>query len=252
MNEEELMRLDESEEQGETTVNDPERWNDKTSSELNKHSEDEAYFLEQAQNRDDAAAIIAKQEEEGSEAQNKLLEAGKTQLDISNTKNENAEAHLNLAAIAAMQYDWNLANEHINKAADLDLTYAEGRYNMAKGTISIPLGDYENAINHLNKVGQRGWAKWRKGIVQLMSGNIDEAKKEMAALRKQFEESGWKENGGIDYIHAIISARDGDSNAVAENLKTALSKDEDGWLKERLVNDVEFLNYSDAVQSAMN
>jgi len=195
---------------------------------------------------------LAREEEEGSEAQLKLLEAGKTQLDISNTKNENAEAHLNLAAIAAMQYDWTLANEHINKAAGLDLTYAEGRYNMAKGTILIPLGDYENALNHLNKVGQRSWAKWRKGIVQLMSYNFDETKKEMAALRKQFKESGWKENGGIDYIHAIISAREGDSNAVAENLKAALSKNEDGMLKERLVNDVEFLNYSDAVNAAMN
>jgi hypothetical protein len=85
-----------------------------------------------------------------------------------------------------------------------------------------------------------------------MSGNTGEAKKEMAALRKQFKESGWKENGGIDYINAIISAREGNSNAVAENLKNALSKDEDGSLKERLVNDVEFLNYNDAVQSAMN
>ena len=196
--------------------------------------------------------MLAKQEEEGSESQLKLLEAAKTQLDISNNKKENAEAHLNLAAIAAMQYDWNLANEHINKAAGLDLTYAEGRYNMAKGTILIPLGDYENALNHLNKVGQRGWAKWRKGIVQLMSYNFDEAKKEMAALRKQFKESGWKENGGIDYVHAIISAREGDSNAVAENLKTALSKDENGMLKERLVNDVEFINFSDAVKAAMN
>ena len=196
--------------------------------------------------------MLAKQEEEGSESQLKLLEAAKTQLDISNNKKENAEAHLNLAAIAAMQYDWNLANEHINKAAGLDLTYAEGMYNMAKGTILIPLGDYENALNHLNKVGQRGWAKWRKGIVQLMSYNFDEAKKEMAALRKQFKESGWKENGGIDYVHAIISAREGDSNAVAENLKTALSKDENGMLKERLVNDVEFINFSDAVKAAMN
>ena len=112
--------------------------------------------------------------------------------------------------------------------------------------------DSENALNHLNKVGQRGWAKWRKGIVQLMSYNFDEAKKEMAALRKQFKESGWKENGGIDYVHAIISAREGDSNAVAENLKTALSKDENGMLKERLVNDVEFINFSDAVKAAMN
>ena len=196
--------------------------------------------------------MLSKQEEEGSESQLKLLEAAKTQLDISNNKKENAEAHLNLAAIAAMQYDWNLANEHINKAAGLDLTYAEGIYNMAKGTILIPLGDYENALNHLNKVGQRGWAKWRKGIVQLMSYNFDEAKKEMAALRKQFKESGWKENGGIDYVHAIISAREGDSNAVAENLKTALSKDENGMLKERLVNDVEFINFSDAVKAAMN
>ena len=196
--------------------------------------------------------MLAKQEEEGSESQLKLLEAAKTQLDISNNKKENAESHLNLAAIAAMQYDWNLANEHINKAAGLDLTYAEGMYNMAKGTILIPLGDYENALNHLNKVGQRGWAKWRKGIVQLMSYNFDEAKKEMAALRKQFKESGWKENGGIDYVHAIISAREGDSNAVAENLKTALSKDENGMLKERLVNDVEFINFSDAVKAAMN
>ena len=31
----------------------------------------------------------------------------------------------------------------------------------------------------------------------------------------------------------------------------AFSKD-DGWFKERVVNDVEFLNYSDAVKAAMN
>ena len=76
--------------------------------------------------------MLSKQEEEGSESQLKLLEAAKTHLDISNNKKENAESHLNLATIAAMQYDWNLANEHSNKAAGLDLTYAEGIYNMAK------------------------------------------------------------------------------------------------------------------------
>lgn len=195
---------------------------------------------------------LARQEEMGSDAQNKLLEAAKTQLDISNTKNENAEAHLNLAAIAAMQYDWTLANEHINKAADLDLSHSERRYNMAKGTISIPLGDYENAINHLNKINDRAWAKWRIGVVQLMSGNIDEAKKGMAALRKQFADNGWTEEGGIDYVNAIISAREGDANGVANNLKAAIAKDEDGNYKERIVNDLEFIDFQDAVQSAMN
>tara|TARA_B100000886_G_scaffold318168_1_gene257990 strand:- start:2646 stop:4406 length:1761 start_codon:yes stop_codon:yes gene_type:complete len=195
---------------------------------------------------------LARQEEEGSEAQLKLLEAAKTQLDISNTKNENAEAHLNLAAVAAMQYDWNLANEHINNAADLDLTYSERGYNLSKGTVLIPLGEYDNAITHFNKVGGNGWSKWRKGVIQLMLGEIDEARKEMSSLRKQFSDNGWKETGGIDYVLAIISAREGDSSGVSSNLKLAIERDDDGDLKERLMNDVEFINFSDVVKSVMN
>ena len=85
-----------------------------------------------------------------------------------------------------------------------------------------------------------------------MSGNIDEAKKGMAALRKQFADNGWTEEGGIDYVNAIISAREGDANGVANNLKAALAKDEDGNYKERIVNDLEFIDFQDAVQSAMN
>ena len=194
---------------------------------------------------------LARQEEMGSEAQNKLLEAAKTQLDISNTKNENAEAHLNLAAIAAMQYDWTLANEHINKAGDLNLDHSANAYNMAKGTILIPLGDYENALNHLNKVNENGWAKWRKSIIQLMSSNLSEAKKEISDLKKMIADNDGTENGYPDYVNAIISAREGDANGVETNLKAALSKSENDSLKERLMNDVEFMNYQDAVQSAM-
>ena len=35
------------------------------------------------------------------------------------------EAHLNLAAIAAMNYDWNLAYEHVLNAEKLDLSNAK-------------------------------------------------------------------------------------------------------------------------------
>ena len=41
----------------------------------------------------------------------------------------------------------------------------------------------------------------------------------MAALRKQFADNGWTENGGIDYVNAIISAREGDANGVEIILK---------------------------------
>ena len=194
---------------------------------------------------------LARQEEDGSEAQNKLLEAAKTQLDISNTKKENAEAHLNLAAIAAMQYDWNLANEHINNAGDLNLEHSTNAYNMAKGTILIPLGDYENALNHLNKVNENGWAKWRKSIIQLMSSNLSEAKKEISDLKKMIADNDGTENGYPDYVNAIISAREGDADGVETNLKAALTKSENNSLKDRLMNDIEFMNYQDAVQSAM-
>ena len=70
MNEDELMQLGESEDQGETTVNDPERFNDNTSSELNKHSEDRQALLEAAQQDQEAAAMIAQQEAQAAEGSN--------------------------------------------------------------------------------------------------------------------------------------------------------------------------------------
>ena len=194
---------------------------------------------------------LAKEEEEGSENQLKLLEAAKTQLDISNNKTENAEAHLNLAAIAAMKYDWNLAYEHVLNAEKLDLSHSKSDMILSKGTLSIPLGDYDRAMTTLNTIPNNGWGMYRRGVMKVMMGDLSGAKSEMTSLRKYLAEMNIEEQGGLDYIHAIISAREGNATGVTTHLKEALSKD-DGDLKERLVNDVEFLNYSDAVNAAMN
>ena len=194
---------------------------------------------------------LAKEEEEGSENQLKLLEAAKTQLDISNNKTENAEAHLNLAAIAAMKYDWNLAYEHVLNAEKLDLSHSKTDMILSKGTLSIPLGDYDRAMTTLNTIPNNGWGMYRRGVMKVMMGDLSGAKSEMTSLRKYLAEMNIEEQGGLDYIHAIISAREGNATGVTSHLKEALSKD-DGDLKERLVNDVEFLNYSDAVNAAMN
>ena len=74
----------------------------------------------------------------------------------------------------------------------------------------------------------------------------------MVSVRKYLSDNNITENGGIDYANAVISAREGDSAGVTSNLKSALSKNDDGSIKERLVNDIEFSNYSDAVKAAMN
>jgi hypothetical protein len=195
--------------------------------------------------------LLAKEEEEESENQLKLLEAAKTQLDISNNKTENAEAHLNLAAIAAMKYDWNLAYEHVLNAEKLDLSHSKTDMILSKGTLSIPLGDYDRAMTTLNTIPNNGWGMYRRGVMKVMMGDLAGAKSEMTSLRKYLSEMNIEEQGSLDYIHAVISAREGNATGVTSHLKEALSKD-DGDLKERLVNDVEFLNYSDAVNAAMN
>ncbi len=195
---------------------------------------------------------LAKLEEEGSSEQLQLLEAAKTQLDISNTKNENAEAHLNLAAIAALKYDWDLAYEHVLNAEKFDVSHSQNALSISKGSLSIPLGEYDRAMSILNSVSNNGWAMWRRGILKLMSNDLSGAKSEMASLRKLFADNGWDENGYIDYANAVISAREGNTGSITSNLRSALEKDQTGDLKERLINDVEFLNYSDAVNAAMN
>ena len=194
---------------------------------------------------------LAKQEEDGSEAQLKLLEAAKTQLDISNTKEENAEAHLNLASIAAMNYDWSLAYEHVLKAEELDHSNSKVALSVSKATLSIPLGEYTRAMQIFNSIPNNGWAMYRRGILYIMMGNLEAAKKEMASVRELLKKNGWEETGGIDYANAVISAREGNASGVTSNLKAALSKDESGNFKERAINDLEFRNYSDAVQNAM-
>ena len=131
---------------------------------------------------------LAKEEENGSESQLKLLEAAKTQLDISNTKKENAEAHLNLAAIAAMNYDWSLAYEHVLNAEKLDLSHSKTDMIVSKGTLSIPLGDYDRAMTTLNTIPNNGWGMWRRGIMKVMMGDLAGAKSEMTSLRKRLAE----------------------------------------------------------------
>ena len=138
---------------------------------------------------------LAKEEEEGSENQLKLLEAAKTQLDISNNKTENAEAHLNLAAIAAMKYDWNLAYEHVLNAEKLDLSHSKSDMILSKGTLSIPLGDYDRAMTTLNTIPNNGWGMYRRGVMKVMMGDLSGAKSEMTSLRKYLAEMNIEEQG---------------------------------------------------------
>ena len=142
--------------------------------------------------------------------------------------------------------------ETVLNAEKLDLSNAKNAAAMSKGTLSIPLGEYDRAMSTLNTLPNNGWAMWRRGILKVMSGDLAGAKSEMTSLRKLLAELNIDENGGLDYVHAIIAAREGDAGSITSHLSEAFSKSDGAEFKDRVVNDVEFLNYSDAIKAAMN
>ena len=198
---------------------------------------------------------LAKEEESGSEAQLKLLEAAETQLNISINKEESAEAYLNLAAACAVKYEWEAANEYLAKAANLNDERTKNALYVSQGTIAITDGDHEKAIVAFDKVGGTGgykaWSLWRKSIANLVLGNASDAKSSMDSLGKLFENNEWDLPANYYYVLAICAARDGNSSAITKNLNTAFSMDYEIDLKNKAVNDLEFKDYASAVEAAL-
>ena len=63
------------------------------------------------------------------------------------------------------------------------------------------------------------------------------------------KESGYETKGGNAYAMAICAAKGGDSDGVTKYLKEAIAINE--YWKERVANDLEFRDHSDAVKEAM-
>ena len=198
---------------------------------------------------------LAKEEESGSEAQLKLLEAAETQLNISINKEENAEAYLNLAAACAVKYEWEAANEYLAKAANLNDERTKNALYVSQGTIAITGGDHEKAIVAFDKVGGTGgykaWSLWRKSIANLVLGNASDAKSSMDSFGELLENNEWDLPANYYYVLAICAARDGNSSAITKNLTTAFSMDYRIDLKNKAVNDLEFKDYASAIQAAL-
>ena len=201
---------------------------------------------------------LAKEEEEGSEAQLKLLEAAKTQLDISNNKKENIEAYLNLASLSALKYDWGAANDYLSKAQNVenDRMWMKNVLHNSLGALAIAAGNHEEAISLFAKVdgkgGAQAWAHWRTSIANLVLGDHSSAMTSLNKLEELFKANEWDLFANYYYVLAVCGARDGNSNAVSKNLSTAFSMESDIDLKNKAANDLEFRNFSDAVKSAMN
>ena len=193
---------------------------------------------------------LAREEELNSEAQNKLMDAAETQLEIALNKNESAETHLNLAAIHSHRGNHDLAYEHVEKAKGLNNDRMNTRVQYSLGTLDIARGNYDLALKNLAMSNKDYWGvSWKKAIAHIMLGNIDDARAALILEAEQMKKDEHKSNGGNAYALAICAARDGDTNNVTNYLKEAIAIN-DYW-KERVVDDLEFRDVQDAVKEAL-
>ena len=199
--------------------------------------------------------------EEALYAGNKLFKDLKQQamaFELAAEKEPNClRAHNNLAAIHIKQGNWDEAEDALEKANDikegnayvlnnlgvielkqgnvedakeyfLDATDAGDEVDYNLGIINIIQGDYEAALNYLQNE-----ESFNTALVMLLSGDSGEAE----VMLGQLDQKG----AYINYLQAVIAARNNDQEDVFSNLRTAIS--EDSSLKDMAATDMEFVEY---------
>ena len=165
------------------------------------------------------------------------------QLAIMSGDNQQAEAYLNKAAainanapevnankaiLAMKSGDIAAAEQYMGKASGAD------SYQEVQGALNLAKGNYAQADKNLSGVNTNSAA-----LAQIMNKNYAAAKNTLANVKDQSAVTG--------YLKAVLGARTNDSAAVANGLKEAISKDPS--FAKRALNDVEFANYANVVES---
>lgn len=104
----------------------------------------------------------------------------------------------------------------------------EVKYNM--GTVKVKEGDYPTAVEMFgsNKT-------FNAALAKLLAGDVDGA----LSVANEIEEA----DASVDYLKAVIGARQKNLDMIITNLKSAIDKD--AAFKERAAKDLEFSDFSD-------
>lgn len=105
-------------------------------------------------------------------------------------------------------------------------TAPEAKYN--KGLVELANGNYSSAISSLDG--------YNKALAQLLNGDVAAAKSAFASINT------WR----ADYVKAVIAAKEGDTKALASNLKAAIAKNPEA--KKLAETEVNFLPYAEVAE----
>ena len=137
--------------------------------------------------------------------------------------NPNAgEAQSNLALAALKQGKLQEAENYMAKAGNSnDLNRVQGAVNFVKGNYKKAAVDYKDVNNNM------------AALAQIMA-------KDYSAARATFNQIGENGDALTNYLHAVLSAREGNKFAAKSNLDDAIEKDPS--LKQYAEDDLEFAN----------
>ena len=170
---------------------------------------------------------------------NDYLERAVTQFELSNRKQENAEAYINLADAYVMQGNLERANESINKAAGMQASQ-ETMAGMrgVQGYLQMRAGDYDAAIRTLSQASESAENLFNLGLSYLLKDDYQNALtrfNEAVAMDSEMAKA--------YYASAIANARLGREDAAYTALEKAVSMDAE--LKREALDDLEFTDYQD-------
>ena len=155
------------------------------------------------------------------------LASAKTQLEKAKSIDANQSAvYNNLGVVDLANGDIEAAKEDLGKGKNLGSD--EAGYNL--GVINIREGEYAKAVANF---GSR--PTFNKALAETLNKNTSAA---ASTLNSVESEDAW-----IDYLKAVVAARNNNEDGVVSNLKNAVKKNSD--LKNFAKEDVEFIRYFD-------
>lgn len=175
----------------------------------------------------------------------KLVQDAITQLEIAANKKSSAIVSANMASAYIMQGENAKAMDAISTASGASPSNKTAS-NIAgmKGSLQVMTADYDGASASFANSAKSEVVTFDKGLNELLTGNYDAAKSTLGEVANS-ETLGAEAN----YLIAIASARNNNASDVISSLKAAISKDPS--LKDKAINDLEFVNYTDAVAQAV-
>lgn len=189
-------------------------------------------------------AVYLNMAEEASESEREeYVEKAINQFELSNQREENAEAYMNLASAYMMQGRTDKARETAAKAGQMQMSTEDNTRggNGIRGVLAIKSGDYNEAVSLLSSASESAVNKYNLALAQILNKDYQNALTTIEDVVNMGDASDI--HGDAHYLAAIANARLQREDAVYENLRKAVEANAD--LRERAMDDLEFKNYSE-------